>query len=183
MKSRVKQNQEVSGKDNQVAGQYIHNNCVNLSVNLPASEEQEAWCREIESYKKFRKEIGIECSHPARHALSSLLASHNFTPRQIRTVWRNTTLKYDDELRHLVSSPSKIQAGLGIIFFVFGLLMVLPAVGHFLMSPKSESVFMPVFAVYVLMLAVLSKQLIAPYYIGRRLQRALEAEKQKDQAE
>lgn len=176
MKSGKQQKQVVRGNVDQLAGRDIHNR-VHVEVNVKAGEQQEAWCREIDLHKRFKKEIGIECSYPARHQLSRLLTSHNFTPRQIKIAWKNSTLSYDDEFKTLVSSPSKLEAGFGVAFFALGLLMALPGVAHFILAPKADVLFLPAFALYVGMVAVLSNQFVAPYRIGRRLERVLKADK------
>lgn len=130
---------------------------------------------EIDLHKRFKKELGIECSYPARHELSRLLTNHNFTPRQIKIAWKNSTLTYDDEFKTLVSSPSKLEAGFGVAFFAIGLLMVLPSVAHYILTPRADVFFLPAFALYVGMVAVLSNQFVAPYRIGRRLERVLKS--------
>lgn len=130
---------------------------------------------EIDLHKRFKKELGIECSYPARRELSRLLTNHNFTPHQIKIAWRNLTLTYDDELKTLVSSPSKIEAGVGIAFFLLGMLMILPSVTNFISTSKPVVFFMPAFSLYVVMVAVLANQLIAPYRIGKRLERVLKS--------
>ncbi|MDZ7655597.1 MAG: hypothetical protein U0997_06600 [Sulfurimicrobium sp.] len=174
MRSGKLKKQVVRGNVDQLAARDIHNR-VHVEVNLNSQDRQEAWCTEIDLHKRFKKELGIECSYPARHELSRLLTNHNFTPRQIKIAWRNLTLSYDDELKTLVSSPSKIEAGLGGAFFLLGLLMVLPGVEHFILTPKADVFFLPAFALYVGMVAVLSNQLIAPYRIGKRLERVLKS--------
>lgn len=179
-----KATQGVDGKNNQVAGGDINN--VRLEVSVPSphlhavgEQDSEAWERELEKHAKFRRSVGIECSRRARLELEPLLTEHNFTARQLKIVWRNGSLHYDEDRRELVVKPSRMEALWGLLLFCFSMLLVSPTVIAVVTSDikgLGAAAFMVAFGAYTLGMAYLARQHIAPYRIAKRLVPALAAQ-------
>lgn len=173
MKFRKKQSQKIIGNGNQVAGRDIVNTQVLVDIHLPDQEYPDAWCSEIERHREFKKEVGIDCSYPARRQICHLLTWHNFTPRQIKVAWKNNTLVFDDEKRCLTVTLSRAEVALGMVILLVGLLTAAIPAFLFVVTPNASGAALPAIAVIVVMAALIAREFIEPNRIGRRLLRVM----------
>lgn len=173
--------QEVGGNAEQVAGRDVVNH-IEVRVAAPdlhtaTPADAEGWEREIDMHVAFRRRVGIECSRPARKALERLLFNHNFTARDLRDVWCNGALHFDERAATLVAKPSRKEAVFGAAVFLLGLAPLAPLIGLYLGTASAPIVgasFIVSMAIYVLMLFHLTiRQLVLPYRTALRLDRVL----------
>lgn len=171
---RVKQ--EIGGNDNKVAGRDIIHNQVHVEIMMPEREYPDAWCHEIERHREFKREVGIDCSYPARRQICNLLTRHNFTSRQIRVAWKNNTLFFDDEKKHLGVVLSRGEVTFGLTIFIACMLSVLLLAIKFFLAPDTGGEVLAIAAIAVVSALIVAKLFIEPNQIGRRLERILKIE-------
>lgn len=130
---------------------------------------------EMRQYQQFLKLTGIRASRPERVAIAKLLVNHPFTIKQVRRVWDNQSLFYEDA-RLKVKVP-KIEPIIGWLVFGYGLLVMSPLpITLIFGNPKPlQSVAMwAAFVAALLAVTLMARQFVLPAVTAKKMKPIVE---------
>lgn len=132
------------------------------------------FCKEMDEYEDFYRRTGIRASKLERTALTEFMMQYQFNPKQVALAWNNTTLYFGDG--KLCTRSELLQFGLGVSVVVLGGLFLIGFFGALLLQGVGILSLKVIGQQCVLgiTLWMAIKHLIAPTFLAKRMQQALE---------